>query len=82
MSIRSHIGFKFRTDIEYMTPAERAQMKELLNAGIITFFKLGSCEVKGCDKDVIRGKRWCSIECYEKPKDAGGSGENEMDMGD
>jgi len=56
-------GWKFRTDLDYMTRAEQSRFKMLVDAGEISFFKTAVCP---CGRSIPKIKKYCSIACKEK----------------
>jgi len=68
----------FKPELSYMTKQERATFEQLLKAGAISFFRVDKCE--NCKMDVIKGKKYCSEECYKVvvcPEEGDDDGEEE-----
>ena len=59
--VDDRLGFNFRTNIDFMTPAEREVFKRLRRQGEISFFRTAKC--KRCDNEILKGKLFCSEEC-------------------
>lgn len=49
-----------------MTQPEAEVFEQLRDSGKLTFFRVGFCEV--CEKEVIKGKKYCSIKCAKKQR--------------
>lgn len=64
MGIMDTYGWKFKPEIPYLTAGEQGMFKKLVEAQAISSFRMSPCEV--CEKDVPKGKRFCSKQCYEK----------------
>lgn len=75
--LKQTFGWKFNPDVEYMTRSENSHFKELVKAGVITHFRIGSCE--RCKADVPNSKKFCSRECFEFEKEAADDTDGEMD---
>jgi hypothetical protein len=58
----------FNPDLVYMTKLESATFKKLVEEGAISFFQISVCE--NCKSDILKGKKYCSIDCY-KAKERG-----------
>lgn len=52
---------QFNMDLEHMTKSESMIFENLLQAGHVTFFNTDAC--KTCGKDIVKGKKYCSIAC-------------------
>lgn len=65
MALKQTWGWKFDPDLDYMTGAERSHFKELVQAGVITIFRIGTCGNKKCEKDIPGNKTFCSKDCKE-----------------
>lgn len=58
------INKQFNMDLDYMTKSESIIFESLLNSGHVTFFNSDAC--KTCGKDIVKGKKYCSIACVPK----------------
>jgi hypothetical protein len=56
----------YKPELEYQTKAERDTFAALRRSGRLSFFRVGMCEI--CGNEVIKGKKFCSAECYRKRK--------------
>lgn len=75
MALKQTFGWKFRPELDYMTVAEQGHFKELVKAGVITIFKMGTCAKcppehgdcgrTKCDADIPENKKYCSLACKE-----------------
>ncbi len=52
----------FNSDLIYMTKIERATFDKLLESRVVSIFRISVC--KNCKRDILKGKEYCSIECY------------------
>lgn len=58
--VQTH-GWKFKSDLDYMTLTEKRLFDKLVEAEEVTLFSLGRCEV--CKTYIPKIKKYCSIEC-------------------
>lgn len=68
MSLRQTYGSKFDPRKDYMTPAEKTLFNDMREAGSISIFQMGRCEM--CKADIISSKKFCSRECKEDADEA------------
>jgi predicted amidophosphoribosyltransferase len=67
----------FNGATDYMNEGERLALKELMEAGVVTIFKLKSC--LKCGVDIPNSKKYCSTACKklkeQEQRDADGDSE-------
>lgn len=80
MTLKQTAFWKFKPDLEYMTPGERAAFNELRKGGAISWFRVGKCQK--CGAEILKHKKYCSIECatsQEVTNDEQGNNDGTMD---
>lgn len=79
----SVFGFTF-SDQPFMTAPERGEFKRLIAAGALPVFDIAICCADECENEVLKGKLFCSPQCYQKEEghDDEEEGEEENRDGD
>ena len=67
MSIwNQHPGIKADPERRWATVAELDAFDRMVDAGVITFFRTGTCARDGCGRDIPDAKDYCSKACHDE----------------
>ncbi|MGW8177315.1 MAG: hypothetical protein ACWGQW_00740 [bacterium] len=63
----------------YLSEGERSNFQKQVETGVLSFFRITSCQREGCEAEVPRSVPYCSKDCWER---AEGLEEYEDDQGE
>jgi len=61
-----NISFEWKLDLDYMTKPEMIELERLRKAERLSFFRIAHCALSDCELEIIKGKRFCSLEHMEE----------------
>lgn len=76
---KSITEFKFKMELPYMTAIEMRMFKSGVEQGAISIYRVARCVCDGCDEYILKGKCYCSEDCFQKSEDYDGTNDDLVD---